>query len=882
MVPVLVALWLGVGLRVSDSATTRLPATPRVLRAVHLKGVPAPVLDGRFDDPAWIGVPVATDFTQNYPLDGRPATDRTEARVLFTDDAVYVAMRAYDHADSIVAPLTRRDVWASSDYLHVVFDSYHDRRTAFHFIVNPAGVKLDEYHYDDVERDMSWDAVWEVAVARDSLGWAAEFRIPLTQLRYDAGRGSGRRTGAGETTWGVNFFRDVVRRQEFSSWSSIPQGERRFVSRFGDLTGLENLPPARRREVVPYVRSSLTRAPGSAADPFFESTAVTGAVGADAKLGLPAGLTLDLTVHPDFGQVEADPSEVNLSEFETTFLERRPFFLEGAGLFQMSIYESPGEVLFYPRRIGRPPELAVDERGGYARAPRQTPIRGAVKLSGKTRGGWSVGALDAVTGAVYADVRDSAGVAHHDQLESATNYGVLRLQKDLRGGRSAVGVMGTATNRLGLTGPAADSLHTAAYAGALDFRHRFGGAAGASHEVFGAVFGSFVRGSAAAIAQTQRSSAHYFQRPDARHLTLDTTKTALAGWGLRLQAHRITGRWRYGNALYARSPGFEVNDLGIEHRANWIEDFVWVGHERTQSSRLFNFWSVYANTWSWWTLAGERFFTQANIDLKGEFRNFWGGFLRLGWGLPANTLRLRGGPLLAEDGFSTMFGQIYSPWRGTLRLDATFQATRARAPGTWSATVSPTVLWQPSTNVTLALGPSLSRQQSDMFYVDQASTSGTPHYVIGAIDWTTTGLTTRLDVAFAPNLTFQLYAQPFLSAARYRDFKEVVDPRAGRYADRFRRFTPTRVGDTYEADLTGDGAADVRFDDPAFNVKRFRSNAVLRWEYRPGSTVFVVWSQGRDAETDDGAFRLGRDARDLFRTAPENVLLVKWSQWVHF
>ena len=879
MVPVLVALCLGVAPTASDSAAPPLPATPRVLRAARLAGTPPPVLDGRFDDPGWAGVPRATDFTQNYPLDGRPATDRTEARVLFTDDAVYVALRAYDAPDSIAAPLSRRDVWASSDYLHVVFDSYHDRRTAFHFVVNPAGVKLDIYHYDDVERDMSWDAVWDVAVARDSLGWTAEFRIPLSQLRYDAGRRP-RTSTADEGVWGVNFCRDVVRRQEWSCWASVPQGERRFVSRFGDLTGLDGLPAARRRELVPYVRSSLTRARGSGADPFFESTAVTGAVGADAKLGLPAGLTLDLTLHPDFGQVEADPSEVNLSEFETTFQERRPFFLEGAGLFQMSIYESPGEVLFYPRRIGRAPEITVDERGGYASAPGQTPIRAAAKLSGKTRGGWSVGALEAVTGAVYADVRDSAGASFRDQVEPATNYGVVRLQRDLRGGRSAIGVMGTATNRFGLRGAAADTLRSAAYAGALDFRHRFGGATGASHEVFGAVFGSFVRGSAAAIAETQRSSAHYYQRPDARHLTLDTTRTALSGWGLRLQAHRITGRWRYGNALYARSPGFEVNDLGIEHRANWIEDFVWVGHERTQSSRAFNFWSVYANTWSWWTLAGERFFTQANVDLRGEFRNFWGGFLRLGWGLPANTLRLRGGPLFAEDGFYTMYGNFYSPWRGTVRLDATVQARRDRAPSTWSATVSPTVQWQPSTSVTLALGPSLSRQKSDMFYVDQASTSTTPHYVVGAIDWTTVGLTTRLDVAFAPNLTFQLYAQPFLSAARYRDFKEVADPRAGTYANRFRRFTPALLADSYEADLDGDGAADVRFDDPAFNVKRFRSNAVLRWEYRPGSTVFVVWSQGRDAETDDGAFRLGRDAGDLFRAAPENVFLVKWSYWL--
>ena len=887
--PVLVALWLGVAPVAprGPAGPPAHPAGPRVLRAVRPAGVPPPTIDGRLDDPAWAAAPVATDFTQNYPLDGRPATDRTEARVLFTDAAVYVALRAYEDPDSIVAPLTRRDVWASSDYLHVVLDSYHDHRTAFHFVVNPAGVKLDLYHYDDVEADMGWDAVWDVAVARDSLGWTAEFRIPLSQLHYDArgaGRGArqARQADAETTTWGVNFFRDVARRQEWSSWAPVPQGERRLVSRCGDLTGLDDLPAPRRREVLPYARSSLTRAPGDRANPLFQPTLASATVGADAKLGMPAGLTLDLTLHPDFGQVEADPSEVNLSGFETTLQEKRPFFVEGAGLFQMSIYESPAEVLFYPRRIGRTPHVAADERGGYARAPGTTEIVGAVKLSGKTRGGWSLGVLDAVTQAAYADVRDSLGAAYRDQIEPAANYAVVRLQKDLRAGRSALGIMGTATDRFHLSGAVRDSVRTAGYAAALDFRHRFGGAAGVSHEIFGAVFGSYVRGSARAIAVTQRSSAHYFQRPDASHLTLDSTRTSLAGWGLRLQAHRITGRWRYGNATYARSPGFEVNDLGIEHRADWIENFTWVGHERTQPGPLFSSWAVYANTWSWWTFAGERTWTQANLDLRGEFRNFWGGFIRLGVGLPALTQRLQGGPLLAEDGFYTTFANVWSPWRGALRLDATVQARRARAPGTWSASVTPMLSWRPSGGISVALGPSLAREKSDMFYVAQASTSATPRYVVSGIDWTTTALTTRVDVAFSPTLTFQLYAQPFLSAARYGDFKEVVDPRAGTYARRFRRFTPVRRGDVYEADLDADGTVDLRFDDPAFNVKRFHSNAVLRWEYRSGSTLFVVWSQGREAEGDDPAFRLGRDALALFRAAPTNVLLVKWSHWLSF
>ena len=269
----------------------------RVLRGTQAPT--APRLDGLLDDPIWQTVPVATDFTQNYPQRGVPATRRTEARVVFVGDAVYVAMRAYDSPDSILAPLARRDANITSDWMDVLFDSFHDRRTAFHFAVNPAGVKFDIYHYDDSQGDVSWDAVWDVAVARDSLGWTAEFRIPLSQLRYSISPNQA-------STWGVNFYRNIGRRQEWSSWAPVPQNEGREVSRFGELTGLDFLTATRRREIIPYVSSSVTRAPGDPADPFFRRTALENSVGLDAKLGLRGGLTLDMTLHPDFGQVEAD------------------------------------------------------------------------------------------------------------------------------------------------------------------------------------------------------------------------------------------------------------------------------------------------------------------------------------------------------------------------------------------------------------------------------------------------------------------------------------------------------------------------------------------------------------------------------------------------
>ena len=869
--------------RVSESEPVKLhsqaPAPPessatgmRVLRGA--KALEAPRIDGRLDDPVWATAPLATDFTQNYPQGGVPATRRTEARVIFVGDALYVGIRAFDSPDSIVAPLMRRDTRGNTDMLQVLIDAFHDRRTAFEFGVTPAGVKFDGYHYDDIQLDDSWDAVWDVAVARDSLGWTAEFRIPLSQLRYSVSPDR-------PATWGIQFYRNISRRQEWSSWAPVRTGEQREVSQFGELTNMDFLRPAERREITPYVSTSMTRSPGDRANPLFKPTALDKSVGLDAKFGLNSGLTLDLTLHPDFGQVEADPSEVNISGFETTFQERRPFFVENGGLFQLSIYESPDEVLFYPRRIGRAPEIAADSTAPYVREPQQTTILGAAKLSGKTSGGLSVGLLTAVTRAEFADVVDSVGVRSRQLVEPTTSYTVARVQKDLRAGKTAIGGMVTATNRFDM-GTAASELHDAAYAAGLDFRHRFGGENGSTYEIFGALFASSVHGSPHAIAETERSSTHYFQRPDADHITYDTTQTSLTGYGARLQMDRGTGRLRYGNAFYTRTPGFDVNDLGIQKVADWSEDFVWLGTTQNTPGPVFNNWSIYTNTWSWWTYGGERTFSQFNIDLQGELRNFWGSSLRIGRRLPAHTLRLRGGPLLNEDGSWVAFGSLYSPQQSAFRLNGSYSILKSDAPGTQSVSFSPTVVWQPWSSATVTLGPSITKENTDIFYVAQAGSDVNPRYILGALNRTTTSLTSRLDLAFSPALTLQLYAQPFLSAGTYSDFKEVTAPRAAKYDDRFRRISPRLADGVYSADTNGDGTPDISFDDPAFNVKDFRSNVIVRWEYRPGSTFFLVWSQGRHSDADATPFRLSRDAGDLFRTAPENVLLLKMTRWLSF
>ncbi|MBI4545328.1 MAG: carbohydrate binding family 9 domain-containing protein, partial [Gemmatimonadetes bacterium] len=442
-------------------------AARREIEAVRVRTTP-PVIDGRLDDEAWTAASAATGFTQLEPRPGEPATQLSEARIAYDEDAIYVAARLPDtHPDSIVAQLSRRDDEVHSDWFYVAFDSYHDRRTAFVFAVNPRGVKLDAFLYNDTQDDESWDAVWDVATRIDSAGWTAEFRIPLSQLRFSAVGES----AAPEYRWGVNFARRIARRNEFSFWAPVPPDASGLVSLFGELTGLRGLRPPRRLELLPYSVARLTREPGEAANLFYRENALFGSLGADLKYGITSDLTLTASLNPDFGQVEADPSQVNLTAYESFFPEKRPFFIEGADIFQFGIGlgdgDSGSEQLFYSRRVGRPPQHTPSAAGGFVDVPAATTIQGAAKLSGKTRAGWSVGVLSALTAAEEARLADSLGAARRQAAEPLSHYGVARLIKDFRQGQSALGAILTAANRR-LDDQAFDFLPSAGYAAGVD------------------------------------------------------------------------------------------------------------------------------------------------------------------------------------------------------------------------------------------------------------------------------------------------------------------------------------------------------------------------------------------------------------------------------
>ena len=827
-------------------------------------------VDGAMEEAAWAAAAVATRFTQFEPDEGQPATQRTEARVLYGATALFVFMRAHDTSPGeIASQLTRRDQQSYSDLLGVVIDSYFDRRTAFQFVVNPAGVKQDVYRFDDTGEDAGWDAVWDVATARDEAGWSAEFRIPYSQLRF---------RDREEQTWGINFMRHLARREELSAWAPTTRADGGIVSRFGELRGLRDLDPPRRLEVLPYSLASLRRAPGDEANPFYRPNDALGSVGADVKYGVTSDITLDVTINPDFGQVEADPAQVNLTAFETFFPERRPFFVEGAGIFNFGIALGDGdqanESLFYSRRIGRAPQGWADPQGGYADADDQTTILGAWKLSGKTAGGWSIGALHAMTSEERADIAPGTGSSFQQPVEPFSNHGVLRLQKDFAEGRSAVGFIGTTVNRN--AGVAEElRLRSAAYTGGVDFRHRFGGDA---WQLEGHVLGSHVRGSPDAIARTQRSPARYFQRPDAGHVNYDAERTSLAGGAANFGIMKFAGSpWRVGTGFQTRTPGFEVNDMGYQRDADYLVHWVWGGYHNSTPQGPFRNWFVNLNAWNVWNYDRDRAGTGGNVNVNFQLRNFWHGYAGVNQELGAwSDGMLRGGPLVRTEGQTNFWGGFGSDARKPVRINVNSWGNVRPESDSWSFGVAPTLRVRPSGRATFNLGVMVSRNLDDRQWVRRINTDA-PNYLFGRINQTTVGLTARMDYAFTPNLSLQVYAQPFVGSGSYSEFKRVADPRAERYADRFEAVEVLPEDSRYLAEL---GGSPVSFGNPDFSFRQFRSNTVLRWEYSPGSVLYLVWSQGRNHSAGTGQFDFDSDLGELFGVMPDNIFMVKLSYWL--
>jgi hypothetical protein len=876
--PALLALTAGLLAAQDPKPAVSAPAAPpkKTYTAVRTEGRP-PAIDGKLDDEAWSRCAWEGGFIQSQPYEGREPSEKTAFKILYDEKHVYVGIRAYDSKpQTIDRRMSRRDQ-ADGDLVTVAIDSVFDHVTAFVFTVNAAGVKSDQFLANDGqssgnEEDMSWDPIWDVATAVNGEGWTAEMRIPLSQIRFGA---------KDDQVWGLQVRRSLFRNNESSDWQFIPRNASGIVHMFGELRGLRELTAPHQIEIMPYAVGSLQSYRPVPANPFATGGKRTVIGGVDGKIGVTSDLTMNFTINPDFGQVEADPSVVNLTAYETFYTEKRPFFVEGKNIFNYQLMGGDGDFsmdnLFYSRRIGRDPHYAptVD---GYVDMPSTTAILGAFKLSGKTKSGLSIGVLETVTSKESASVY-SGGVYGDVPVEPLTNYFALRVQQDWNRGQTILGGMFTAVNRQLKDGDLA-FLHSAAYAGGIDFLHTWDNK---NYYFSLKAVASRVQGTPEAILQTQLSSTHYFQRPDADYLSLDPTRTSLMGTGGNLEfGKQGGGHWMYVAGLTWRSPGLELNDIGYLRQTDVMMQYIWAGYRTFEPFGLFRSVNINVNEWSGYDFGGETIFKGGNINLNAQFKNFWGaGF---GYNIQGESLSqssLRGGPSMRyPSGYSTWFN-VQTDMRKMIQFSVMGNVSGRGQGDMKDVMVQPGVTIIPSTAFQISIMPSYEQSHNILQYIGTQTLGSESRYIFGTIEQKTAGLTLRLNYSFAPNLTVQYYGMPFVSAGSYRDFKRITNARSKVMDARYELLGGTAkydaAGAQYLVDENGDSVADYAFSKPDFNFRQFRSNLVLRWEYVPGSALYVVWSQGRTGALMDGSFDYGRDVQGLFDTHPQNVFLVKFS-----
>ena len=845
----------------------------------------APVIDGQLDDEAWQGVEAATNFTQQDPDEGRPATERTEIRITYDDEAVYVAARMYDSQASLIARrLSSRDDNSDADFLDFYLDPMHDHLTGAGFQISAAGVQRDAILFNDSWDDSSWDSVWQSAVSIDGEGWTAELRIPLSQLRFTFGE---------QQTWGVNAMRFIRRKNERDWLELVPKNESGRASRMAHLTGLDGLRPKRHVALLPYMaaRAEFVQ-PARVGNPFNDGSRAFAAAGIDLKWGVTSNLTLDGTVNPDFGQVEVDPAVVNLSQFETFFPEKRPFFLEGAQIFgnfgqgganNFWGFNTSDPDIFYSRRIGRTPQVSVS--GEFTDLPAATTILGAAKLTGKTRNGWSLGLLNAVTDRETARL-ESQAIRGAATVEPLTNYLVTRMQRDI-GRRAGVGFMATAVSR---------RLDTPAMAASLASRAYVLGGDGywfldddREWVVTGKMAGSWIHGTAPMVTQAQRAPQRYFQRPDAPHVTLDPSRTSLDGFTGRVNLNRNSGLLHVNAAFWGVSPGFESNDLGFHNTGDRFGGHTVVMWRDVTPGRIVREWNAWGAKWWTFNFNRERQGDGVNSNSWVQFRNYWSVNGGIGTFREVLDDRLtRGGPSAILPAATQWNINLNSDARGLLSFSTGYGWSRTDADG-WRRNAHFSVNIKPSPGLTISTGPQWTENATIAQYVRSVHDATAVdtfggRYVFGHLAQQQLTLTTRANVILTPRVSIQIFAQPLIAVGDYGDFKELAQPRTFdflTYGSDIGELLYDQGRDVYQVDPDGAGSAPAfSFGNPDFNFKSLRLNAVFRWEPKPGSAFYAVWTRQQQDSSNPGTFTLGSDTSALFSAPGDDILLVKLAYWI--
>lgn len=838
-------------------------------------------IDGILNEKAWLNTGFSS-FTQKDPVEGAPASEKTNVIIAYDEESIYFGIKMYDSSpDSIISRLARRDVYVDADMIYVYIDPYNDKRSGFYFALNAAGTLYDGVLYNDDWNDNSWDGVWEGKSNIDSDGWSAEIKVPFSQLRFNP---------LEKNLWGINVKRIISRKNEYDYLVMVPKKESGFVSKFAELHGLENISQPGSIEILPYITGKAEYTHPGTGNPFNDGSTYQPKIGVDLKTSLGTNLTFNATVFPDFGQVEIDPAVINLSDVETYFSEKRPFFVQGSSIFDFGVggarnywgFNWSGPSFFYSRRIGRVPQGSLPD-ADYADIPQGTDILGAAKLTGKIGGNWNIGTIQALTSRENSDILYN-GVQSEVEVEPLTYYGVFRAQNEIDEGRHAIGFMSTVTKRSFKDARLQNEINSGSYTGGIDGWTFLDSSK--TWVTTGWIGMSHVTGNETRMIRLQRNSQHYFQRPDAKVNRLDSTATSLTGYAGRFYINKQKGNSFFNSAFGIISPEFDVNDVGFISRADLLNMHIGGGYSWKDPTDYYRYMETGGAIFRNYDFDG-------NITWQGifhfgyyEFTNYYS----INWNLAynpesINNRRTRGGPLTRNhSGYQANFfasTDSRKDWVAGLGY-----YTYRRPDNSYDWSIDPELEIKPAANVSVTISPSYSKYIEGMQYVTTVndpvavSTYG-KRYVFGELDQTTFSAGIRLNWTFTPKLSLQLYVQPLISSGKYTNIKELSRPASYDFLI-YGQNGSTINNETKEIDPDGTGPAQpFSISNPDFNFKSLRGNAVIRWEYLPGSVLYFVWTQSRSDFEDVGDFQFKKSVNRLWDAKADNIFMVKFTYWLN-
>ncbi len=852
----------------NDQDTVRWQKKQQPVYTTVRLSTPKPVIDGKLDDECWKQGTWAGNYHQWIPEEGAKPTWPTVFNIQYDDKNLYVALRGYDGEPAKINRMSGIRDEQVGDMMGVTFDSYRDYRTGFEFTMTAWGQKSDLILFNPMDWDFNWNPVWKGKTGLEDSAWVAEMEIPLSQLRY---------SGEEEQVWGMHTWRWISRLQEESNWEIQSKTGPGMLYNFGELKGISGLKKSRRLEIMPFVLGDLKTMKEESGNPFTGNGRIWGGnLGLDAKIGISSNFTLDLTVNPDFGQVESDPSVMNLTAFETFYEEKRPFFLEGLTIFN---YDFDDKNLFYSRRIGHSPSRTVDPNDTlFVSSPDKTTILSAVKFSGTTSKGLSVGLIQSLNANEYARLSDQYDNRSKSKVEPLTNYMVARVQKGYKAGNTVVGGMLTSTNRF-FEEENLEFLSNEAYTGGLDILHHW-----KDKEFYldAKLLGSYVGGSTDAITALQESSARYFHRPGADYLDYDTTRTSLSGFGGKLKIGRGSkGLWRYSAGVSWLSPGLELNDLGYMNSADEIQQDNEISYLVNKPVSIFNTLEVDLEQFNSWNFDGTWLGSGGHLSFSSTFKNNWSFRTNLIFHSQADDPRkLRGGPDMIMPHSIMTFGNVMTDPSKKLMFLFSYGYESSGNNSATSHELNPSVSFRPFSSLRIRLTADYQKNLDELQYITTKSYLGEKRYILGTIDQTTLGLTLRMDLNLTPEFSVQYYGSPFVSRGSYSEYKRITDPQAKNYENRFTVFDPAfSDGNLLGLDENNDSSPDYYIFKPDFNFHQYRSNLVAKWEYRLGSFIYLVWSSERTGRTDLSEASIGESYGQLTDVFPNNIFLIKLSYW---